>query len=109
MSRAVRRQQAATPRERPGRQQKLSAGGGKPPTRGARPVARGGESRRFRFLRVPNWIQDIVAELRKVTWPTWPETRYLSQVVIVVAVSVGLLLGLVDIFFNWFIDQLLLR
>ena len=53
-------------------------------------------------------LRETVAELRKVTWPTFAETRYLTFVVIVVAVAVGIVLGVVDIFFNWLIDQLLL-
>jgi preprotein translocase subunit SecE len=50
-----------------------------------------------------------VAELKKVTWPTLPETRYLTTVVIIVAVAVGIALGLIDIFFNWLVDRLLLQ
>jgi preprotein translocase SecE subunit len=53
-------------------------------------------------------MSEIWSELRKVTWPTFAETRYLTMVVIVVAVAVGVVLGAVDIFFNWLIDQLLL-
>jgi preprotein translocase subunit SecE len=113
LSRAVRRQQAASAkspaapeRARGGRQRtpRIGAGGGGPPTRGARPAAAP-----RRLLRVPQWLQDIISELRKVTWPTWPETRYLTFVVVVVSLAVGLMLGIIDIFFNWLIDQLLLQ
>jgi preprotein translocase SecE subunit len=113
LSRAVRRQQAASakaPAAPPGggrsgrRPPRIGAGGGGPPARGARPTAAP-----RRLLRVPQWLQDIISELRKVTWPTWPETRYLTFVVIVVSLSVGLVLGLIDIFFNWLVDQLLLQ
>jgi preprotein translocase SecE subunit len=71
-------------------------------TRGIRPQ---GKRRR---LGVPVWMSEIWSELRKVTWPTFGETRYLTMVVIVVAVAVGIVLGAVDVFFNWLIDQLLL-
>jgi len=57
----------------------------------------------------PRWAEDIVSELRKVTWPTRDETWYLTVVVLVVAGAVGLFLGGVDIFFNWAIDRTLLR
>ncbi len=53
--------------------------------------------------------EDIWSELKKVTWPSCDETRYLTTVVIIVAVAVGLILGGIDIFFNWLIDRLLLR
>ncbi len=42
---------------------------------------------------LPNWITEIWAELRKVTWPTRDETAYLTMVVIVVAVIVGVALA----------------
>jgi preprotein translocase SecE subunit len=44
-----------------------------------------------------------------VTWPTRQETAYLTMVVIIVAVAAGVLLGLVDVVFNWFIDKALLE
>ena len=106
MSRAVRRQQAAQPKERPARQPRVTLGGGpRQPTRGARAPQE--QKRRFR-LRLPRWLDDIVSELKKVTWPSGAETRYLATVVIVVALAVGAVLGLIDIFFNWVVDRLLL-
>ena len=104
MSRAVRRQQAAAPKEGP---PKRNVGLRAPrPTRGARPPSQQG--RRLRLAQ-PRWFEEIVSELRKVTWPTRQETLYLTTVVIIVAVTVGLMLGAIDIFFNWLIDRLLLR
>jgi preprotein translocase SecE subunit len=54
----------------------------------------------------PRFIADIISELRKVTWPTFAETRYLTFVVAIVAVSVGILLGGVDFFFGWIIEKI---
>ncbi len=53
----------------------------------------------------PRFIADIIAELRKVTWPTLAETRYLTIVVAIVAVVVGLLLGGVDLVFGWIVER----
>ena len=63
---------------------------------------------RFAFLRrfEPRLVADIVSELRKVTWPTFGETRYLTVVVAIVALVVGLVLGGVDIVFGWIIEKL---
>jgi preprotein translocase SecE subunit len=94
MSRAVRRQQAAAPKERPSR-----------PPRAKAPQE---QRRRFR-LRAPRLLDDTFAELKKVTWPTGAETRYLATVVIIVSLAVGTALGLIDIFFNWVVDKLLLH
>ena len=103
MSRAIRRQQSATPKDAPttrGIRLKQPR-----PSRGAKPPVT--PKKRFR-LSQPRFLEEIVSELKKVTWPSRDETRYLTMVVIVVAVAVGLVLGGVDIFFNWLIDRLLL-
>jgi preprotein translocase SecE subunit len=50
-------------------------------------------------------VGDVISELRKVTWPTPTETRYLTIVVAIVAVTVGAVLGGVDLFFGWAIEQ----
>ena len=57
----------------------------------------------------PRFVEDIVSELRKVTWPTRQDTANLTFVVIIVSVIVGLLLGGVDMLFNWLISNTLLR
>jgi len=57
----------------------------------------------------PQWAEGIVSELRKVTWPSMEDTRSLTMMVVVVATAVGLFLGGVDMFFNWFIDNTLFR
>ncbi len=54
----------------------------------------------------PRFAADIFAELRKVTWPTFVETRYLTMVVAIVAVAMGLFLGLIDLGFGWVIEKL---
>ncbi len=57
----------------------------------------------------PRWAEEIISELRKVTWPSLEDTRYLTFVVLVVAAAFGLFLGGVDMFFNWAIENTLLR
>lgn len=46
------------------------------------------------------YIGDIVSELRRVTWPTRQETTRLTIMVIAVAATIGLFLGLVDMGFS---------
>lgn len=58
---------------------------------------------------VPKFFRDIISELKKVTWPTREETTRLTVAVVVVAVTIGLVLGGVDISFNWVVDRTLLR
>jgi preprotein translocase SecE subunit len=42
-------------------------------------------------------IRNVMAELRKVTWPTRQETRNLTIVVIAISAAIGSTLALVDI------------
>lgn len=57
---------------------------------------------------VVRFYRETVGELRKVSWPTWPEARRLTLIVIVVLVVMGLLLGGVDWIgsegFNWILS-----
>lgn len=45
------------------------------------------------------FIQEVLAELKKVTWPTRQETIKLTLVVITVSLVIGLFVGGLDIFF----------
>ena len=58
---------------------------------------------------IRKFFGDIISELRKVTWPTREETTRLTVAVVVVALSIGLVLGGIDIGFNWVVDHTLLR
>ena len=105
MSRAIRRHPVGT---KPGKQRpRRPATPGLGPTRQPQREAR--EGRGLLGLLRPRWAEDIVSELRKVTWPTWEDTRYLTVVVLVVSAAFGVFLGGVDMFFNWIIDNSLLR
>lgn len=61
----------------------------------------------FSFLKrfEPRFLADIISELRKVSWPTFAETRYLTVVVAIVAVAMGALLGTLDLGFGWVIEK----
>ncbi len=80
-----------------------------PPEPGPVPPLRPHRSRNpFGFLKrfEPRFVADVVSELRKVTWPSFAETRYLTFVVGVVAIAMGILLGAADLLFGWMIEQL---
>jgi len=55
---------------------------------------------RFRF------IGEIIAELKKVVWLTRREAAYLTVLVLIVAITVGLVLGAIDYGFTNLIDKL---
>ncbi len=55
---------------------------------------------RFRF------ISETIAELRKVVWLTRREAAYLTALVLIVAIAVGLVLGAIDYGFTNLVDKL---
>ncbi|MCJ7425903.1 MAG: preprotein translocase subunit SecE [Dehalococcoidales bacterium] len=57
---------------------------------------------RFRF------IGEIIAELRKVVWLSRREAIYLTFLVLVVTVAVGIMLGAFDYGFTQLVDKLFL-
>ena len=106
MSRATRRHPTKQKAGRQGRQRAptISTSAKKRPQQ--REVT---ESRGLLSALRPRFAEDIISELRKVTWPSREETWYLTFVVLVVASFFGVFLGGVDMFFNWAIDNTLLR
>jgi len=57
---------------------------------------------RFRF------IPDTLSEMKKVTWLTRREVAYLTGLVLLVAISAGIILGLIDLGFSNLVSTLLL-
>ncbi len=57
---------------------------------------------RFRF------IGDIIAELKKVVWLTRREAIYLTTLVLIVAIAMGILLGAFDYAFAQLVDRFFL-
>ncbi|MHB8395471.1 MAG: preprotein translocase subunit SecE [Candidatus Dormibacteria bacterium] len=43
-----------------------------------------------------SYLKEVWSELRKTVWPTWPELRQMTGVVIVTVVLMAAFLGLVD-------------
>lgn len=55
---------------------------------------------RFRF------ISETIAELKKVVWLTRREAAYLTALVLIVAITAGLVLGAIDYGFTSLVDKL---
>jgi preprotein translocase subunit SecE len=53
---------------------------------------------------IRRFFRETIGELRKVHWPTWPEARRLTIIVIIVLVLMAVFLGLVD----WVGNELLI-
>jgi preprotein translocase subunit SecE len=46
--------------------------------------------------RLQRYFRETAAELRRVSWPSWPEARRLTVIVICVLIFMALFLGFVD-------------
>jgi len=57
---------------------------------------------RFRFF------GDIIAELKKVVWLSRREAIYLTALVLIVAIAMGIFLGAIDYGFTQLVDNLFL-
>jgi preprotein translocase subunit SecE len=56
----------------------------------------GKENKSKRENAIQRFFRETIGELRKVHWPTWPEARRLTIIVIIVVVFMALFLGIVD-------------
>jgi preprotein translocase subunit SecE len=63
-----------------------------------------GTTKRSRF----RFISDIIAELKKVVWLTRREAAYLTFLVLVVTIIVGLILGAFDYGFTELVNKFFL-
>lgn len=59
------------------------------------------------FTRFATYVEDSKAELRKVTWPTWKETRGATFVVLGFVAVMAVILGLVDLGLSKLIQTIL--
>jgi preprotein translocase subunit SecE len=57
---------------------------------------------------IQRYYRETSGELRKVSWPTWPEARRLTLLVLLVMVVVGLFLAGVDFLAGELLDLIIL-
>src|SRR5712692_10519086 len=104
MNREMRRQQERMKPAKPARTPAL-----RPALAGGGAGSGGGIRGRSGSLLRPNWIKDIISELRKVQWPTRQEAWHLTWVVVLVSLAVGVTLGGLDSAFGWFLEHTVLQ
>jgi preprotein translocase subunit SecE len=46
---------------------------------------------------VVTYLQEVRAEVRKITWPTWDELRRTTLVIIVFVIVIGIIIGIMDV------------
>ena len=61
------------------------------------------------MTRIKGFVQDVLVEFRKVTWPSRPELINSTTVVIVVTVVLAFFLGGVDIGLTKLVERILHR
>jgi preprotein translocase subunit SecE len=50
--------------------------------------------------RSSSYLQEVRAEVRKVSWPTWEDLRKSTGVIIVIILIIGAIIGLMDLAFS---------
>ena len=60
------------------------------------------------WKKIKVFLQEVRQEMKKVTWLTRRETVYLTGLVLIVAISAGVVLGLIDLGFSSLVNTLLL-
>tara|TARA_Y100001970_G_C14132163_1_gene802277 strand:- start:927 stop:1253 length:327 start_codon:yes stop_codon:yes gene_type:complete len=107
VSRALRRAQ-----ERADKKQKKAAKeqtGNMPTTSSVAPnKGQGSEPKRKGSILKPRWVIDTWTELTKVTWPPRKDIGHLTYVVVLVSLVFGVILGLADLIFNWFVERIII-
>jgi preprotein translocase subunit SecE len=58
------------------------------------------------YKRLGNFLKDVKAELKKVTWPSRNEVTSTTVVVIAATVFFGFYLFFMDVIFSWIISQI---
>lgn len=48
-------------------------------------------------VRVVTFYNDVMVEMRKVTWPDWPQVRQATLGIIAVVLFIGAVIGLIDL------------
>ncbi|MDD8031865.1 MAG: preprotein translocase subunit SecE [Acidobacteriota bacterium] len=58
------------------------------------------------YKRFVNFLKDVRAELKKVTWPSRQEVRGTTVIVIITVIFFGFYLFFIDVIFSWLIAQI---
>jgi len=67
------------------------------------------ETRPGRVARFIQFLRDVRNELRKVTWPSFDELKKATTVIVIFVTILGILIGLIDSFFQLVFVKLVAR
>ena len=56
-----------------------------------------------------SFVRSVVAELRKVAWPSREEATRLTGIVLIVTVAIAIILGVIDYGFSKFAEAVLIK
>jgi len=104
MGREMRRAQERAERRQKSREASQPRRAAPPPMSTSAP-----DAPRTGSLLKPRWAMDIIAELKKVTWPSRREVANLTTVVVVISLLLGAVMGGADLLLGWVVEQTLLR
>ena len=59
--------------------------------------------------RSAGYLRDVRGEIRKVTWPTWPDLRRTTVIVSIFVIVIGIIIGIMDVISSKLLIDLLGR
>jgi preprotein translocase subunit SecE len=57
--------------------------------------------------KIRKYIREVMVEMKKVAWPTFPELKNSTGVVVVMVVILLLFIGVIDRMLAWMVAQIL--
>jgi preprotein translocase subunit SecE len=60
------------------------------------------------FIKITDFLKEVKAELKKVTWPTRQETIRYTLMVILISLGVAFFLGFGDFIFSWLLNKFII-
>ena len=66
-------------------------------------------ARRHWVARIADFLREVRAEVRKVTWPTWDELKKATTVIVIFVLILGVVIGFMDSIFQFVFVTLVAR
>jgi preprotein translocase subunit SecE len=59
------------------------------------------------LTRLRDYVAEVRVEMRRVTWPGWPEVYGTTVMVLITTFALGIYFSVCDMFFKWMVEKIL--
>jgi len=60
------------------------------------------------ITKLKNFFQEAQQEFKRINWPTFPETRKLTLIVVGFSLATAIFLGILDMFFSMLLNKFII-